>query len=107
MQIPISSQTSSRNFILIAGLLLYCGAFAILLGNKNFDAAGAVVVLIVFGIVLPLIAWITTRHAIPLSISIQSGAPELIVLSAYVVAVSLYLIGGPQWIDQHLPRGMD
>ena len=59
--------------------------------------------LIVFGIVLPLIAWITTRPAIPLSISIQSGAPELIVLVAYVVAVSLYLIGGPQWIDQHLP----
>ena len=103
MQIAISSQTSSRNFILIAGLLLYCGAFAIPLGDKSFGAAGAVVVLIVFGVVLPLIAWITTRHAIPLSISIQSGAPELIVLIAYVVALSLYLIGGPQWIDQHLP----
>src|SRR6266576_3993436 len=103
MQTAISSQTSSRNFILIAGLLLYCGAFAILLGYKSFDTAGAVFVLIFFGIVLPLIAWITTRHVVPLSISIQSGAPELIVLIAYVVAVSLYLIGGPQWIDQHLP----
>jgi membrane protease YdiL (CAAX protease family) len=101
--VAINSQTSSRNFILIAGLLLYSGAFAILLGNKNFDAIGAVVVLIVFGIVLPFIAWVTTRRAVPLSISIQSGAPELIVLIAYVVAVSLYLIGGPQWIDQHLP----
>ena len=104
MQIASNSQTSSRNFILIAGLLLYCGAFAILLGNKSFEAAGAVIVLVVFGIVLPLIAWITTRHAIPLSISIRSGTPELIVLVAYVVALSLYLIGGPQWIDQHLPR---
>jgi membrane protease YdiL (CAAX protease family) len=104
MQIAIRSQTASRNFILIAGLLLYCGAFAILLGNKSFDVAGAVVVLIVFGIVLPFIAWITTRRAIPLSISIQPGMPELIVLVACVVAVSLYLIGGPQWIDQHLPR---
>src|SRR6516162_11360472 len=102
--VAISSQTPSRNFILIGGLLLYCGAFAILLGDKSFDAAGAVVVLIVFGIVLPLIAWITTRHAVPLSICIRSRAPELIVLVAYVVAVSLYLIGGPQWIDQHLPR---
>jgi len=61
-------------------------------------------VLVVFGILLPLIAWIATRRAIPLSISIPSGVPELIVLAAYVVAVSLYLIGGPQWIDQHLPR---
>src|SRR6266481_5292327 len=101
--VAISSQTSSRNFILTAGLLLYCAAFAILLGNKSFDIAGAVVVLIVFGIVLPLIAWIATRHAIPLSISIQPRASELIVLTGYVVALSLYLIGGPQWIDQHLP----
>ena len=102
--VAIRSQTSPRNFVLIAGLLLYCGAFAVLLGNKNFEAAGAVVVLVVFGIVLPLIAWLTTRHAVPLSISIKSGMPELIVLIAYVIAVSLYLIGGPQWIDQHLPR---
>src|SRR6516164_6984747 len=98
MQMVMRSQTSSRNFILITGLLLYCGSFAILLGNKSFDPVGAIVVLIVFGLVLPLIAWITTRHAIPLSISIQSRAPELIVLVAYVIAMSLYLIGGPQWI---------
>jgi membrane protease YdiL (CAAX protease family) len=104
MQITTRSQTSSRNFVLIAGLLFYCGAFAILLGNKNVDASGALVVLVIFAIVLPLIAWITTRHAIPLSISINPGSAELIVLLAYVVAVSLYLIGGPQWIDQHLPR---
>ena len=104
MQIEISSHTSSRNFILTAGLLLYCGAFAILLSNKSFDTTGVVVVLIAFGVALPLIAWITTRHAIPLSISIQSGAPEVIVLFGYVVTVSLYLIGGPQWIDQHLPK---
>jgi CAAX protease family protein len=101
--VAISSQTSSRNFVLIAGLLLYCGGFAILLGNPSFEPAAAVVVLVVFGIVLPLIAWLTTRHAVPLPISIRSGVPELIVLIAYVVAVSLYLTGGPQWIDQHLP----
>jgi CAAX protease family protein len=104
MEIATRPHTISRNFVLVAGLLLYCGAFAILLGNKSFEAAGAIVVLIVFGIALPIIAWITTRHAIPLSISIHSRAPELIVLIAYVIAVSLYLIGGPQWIDQHLPR---
>jgi membrane protease YdiL (CAAX protease family) len=27
----------------------------------------------------------------------------LIVLTVYVIALSVYLIGGPQWIDQHLP----
>jgi CAAX protease family protein len=102
--VAISSQASSRNFVLIAGLFLYCAGFAILLGDKSFEAGGAVVVLIVFGIVLPLIAWLTTRHVIPLPISVHSRASELIVLGAYVVAMSLYLIGGPQWIDQHLPR---
>ena len=61
--------------------------------------------LVVFGIVLPLIGWITTRNAIPLSISVHSSASELIVLTGYVIALSLYLIGGPQWIDQHLPSG--
>ena len=101
--VAISSQTSSRNFILTAGLLIYCAAFAVLLGNKSFDIAGAFVVLIVFGVILPLIAWIASRHAIPLSISIQPGTSELIVLTGYVIALSLYLIGGPQWIDQHLP----
>jgi uncharacterized protein len=101
----VNSRSFVRNLILIGGSLLYACAFAVLLNNKSFDIAGAVVVLVVFGIVLPFIAWITTRHAIPLSISIQSGTPELIVLIAYVVAVSLYLVGGPQWIDQHLPSG--
>jgi hypothetical protein len=101
--VAIRSQTPSRNFILIAGLLLYCGAFAVLLGNKNFEVAGALVVLVVFGMVLPFIAWITSRHAIPLSVSIKPSASELIVLGGYIIALSLYLIGGPQWIDQHLP----
>jgi hypothetical protein len=89
MQITTRSPTSSRNFVLIAGLLFYCGAFAKLLGNKNFEPSGALVVLVVFAIVLPLIAWITTRHVIPLSISINPGSAELIVLLAYVVAVCL------------------
>ena len=89
----IRSQTPSRNFILIAGLLLYCGAFAVLLGNKNFEVAGALVVLVVFGMVLPFIAWIATRSAIPLSVSIKPSGSELIVLSGYIIALSLYLIG--------------
>ena len=98
-----SSQASSRNFILTAGLLLYCGAFAVLLRNKSFDATGALVVLIVFGIAFPLFAWIATRRAIPLAISVQGSSYQLIILIGYIVVVSVYLVGGPQWIDQHLP----
>lgn len=91
------------NRILIGGLILYVCALTILLPNKSFDATGAVVVLIVFGIVFPLVAWITTRRAVPLSISITPGKSQLIVLIGYIIVLSVYLVGGPQWIDQHLP----
>jgi uncharacterized protein len=78
-------------------------ALAVLLQNKSFDATSAVVVLIVFGIVFPLIAWIATRRAIPLSISVKPTKTQLIVLVGYIVLLSVYLVGGPQWIDRHLP----
>jgi CAAX protease family protein len=97
------SQPFARNHILIGGLILYACAFAVLLRNKSFDTTGAVVVLIVFGIAFPFIAWIATRHAIPLSISVKPSKSQLIVLIGYIIILSVYLIGGPQWIDQHLP----
>jgi CAAX protease family protein len=89
--------------ILVGGLILYACAFAVLLRNESFDATGAVVVLIVFGIVLPLIAWVTTRRVIPLSISVKPSKSQLIILIGYIVVLSVYLVGSPQWIDQHLP----
>jgi len=98
-----NSASFVRNPVLIGGLILYASAFVILLRNKSFDAAGAVVVLIVFGIVFPLIAWISTRPAKPLSISVRPDKSQLIVLIGYIIVLSVYLVGGPQWIDQHLP----
>ena len=98
-----SFQRFSRNRILIGALILYACAFAILLRNKSFDATGAVIVLVVFGGVFPLLAWVASLRAVPLSISVRRSTSELIVLTGYIIALSLYLIGGPQWIDQHLP----
>ena len=98
-----SSRTFHCNYILFGGLILYVLAFAVLLRNKSFDAIGTVVVLIVFGLVFPLIAWMATRRAIPLSISVKPGNYQLIILIGYIVLLSFYLVGGPQWIDEHLP----
>jgi uncharacterized protein len=98
-----SSQRLAPNRILIGGLILYAFAFGVLLRNKSFDATGAVVVLIVFGIAFPFIAWTATRRAIQLSISIHPRTSELIGVIVYVLILSVYLIGGPQWIDAHLP----
>jgi membrane protease YdiL (CAAX protease family) len=98
-----SSQRVARNRVLIGGLILYACAFAVLLRNKSFDASGTVVVLIVFGLLFPLIGWLATRRAIPLLISVEPSKYQLVVLIGYIIILSIYLIGGPQWIDQHLP----
>jgi membrane protease YdiL (CAAX protease family) len=84
-------------------LILYACAFAILLRNKSFEPAEAVIVLVVFGGVFPLLSWAATLRAVPLSISLRPSTSALIALIGYVILLSLYLIGGPQWIDQHLP----
>ena len=60
--------------------------------------------LIVFGVAFPIIAWVATRRAVPLSISVKPSKYQSIVLIGYIIVLSLYLIGGPQWIDQHLPH---
>ncbi len=98
-----SPQPFAWNRILIGSVILYACGFAVLLRNKGFDVTGAIVVLIVFGIVFPLIAWGTTLRTNPLSISVKPGKSQLIVLIGYIVVLSVYLVGGPQWIDQHLP----
>jgi hypothetical protein len=97
------SRPLPRNHILIVGLILYACSFAVLLRNKSFDATGAIVVLVVFGIAFPLIAWLTTRRAIPLPISVKTSKFELTLLIGYIIVLSLYLVDGPQWIDRHLP----
>ena len=90
--------------ILTIGLILYACAFASLLRNKSFEPAEAIVVLVVFGGVFPLLAWAATLRAAPLSVAVRSSTSALMVLTGYVILLSLYLIGGPQWIDQHLPH---
>jgi uncharacterized protein len=97
------SQRFANNCVLIGSLILYVCAVAVLLRNKSFDATDAVVVLIVFGIAFPFIAWIATLCASPLSISAQTSKYRLIVLVGYIALLSVYLVGGPHWIDQYLP----
>ena len=102
--ITTRSQRFSPVRILAIGLILYASAFGILLRNKSFEPAGAIIILVVFGGVFPLLAWTATVRAMPLSISVRPSTSALIALTGYVILLSLYLVGGPQWIDQHLPR---
>jgi uncharacterized protein len=103
-----ASTTRSQRFspvrILAIGLILYACAFASLLRNKSFEPAEAIIVLFVFGGVFPLLAWAATLRAVPLSVAVKASTTALIALTGYVILLSLYLVGGPQWIDQHLPH---
>jgi CAAX protease family protein len=92
------------NPVAIGGLLLYAASFAVLLRNRNFEPGSELIVLVLFGIIFPALAWLATIRAVPLSISVHSTAREMLVLVACIVALSVYLVGGPQWIDNHLPQ---
>src|SRR5215472_16374169 len=91
------------NPVVVVGLFLYIGAFGVLLRNKNFEGAGALVVLALFGIILPALAWLATKRAVPLVISVHPSVREMVVLAGCTIALSIYLIAGPQWIDNQLP----
>ena len=92
------------NPVAIGGLVLYAASFAVLLQNRNFEPGGALIVLALFGIIFPTLAWLATLRALPLPISVHPTAREMLVLVACIVAMSLYLVGGPQWINNHLPQ---
>jgi len=88
-----------RNRAVIVGLILYLSGLGVLSQNKNFDLGGALIVLVLFGLIFPALAWFATIRAVPLSISVHPSAREMLVLAGCIIALSIYLIGGPQWID--------
>src|ERR1700746_545920 len=90
------------NPVVIVALVLYAGSLAVLLQNNNFEPAGALIVLTLFGITFPALAWFATIRAVPLSISVHVSGREMLVLTGCIVFVSIYLVHGPQWVDNHL-----
>src|SRR5204863_2413372 len=92
------------NPAVLVGLVLYAAGLAPLLHNKNVELGGALIVLLLFGLIFPALAWLATIRAVPLSISVQPNGREMLVLAGLIVLLSIYLIGGPQWIDNHLPE---
>jgi len=59
------------NPVVVFGLILYAADLAVLLQNKNFEVARALIVLVLFGMILPALAWLATHRAAALSISVQ------------------------------------
>jgi membrane protease YdiL (CAAX protease family) len=91
------------NRYVILGALLYLSSIALLWRNKNFERAEALTEFFLFGLAFPLLAWFATRRARPLAINVHPDGPEMLVLTVYFLAVSLYLVFGSQLIDPLLP----
>jgi membrane protease YdiL (CAAX protease family) len=78
-------------------------SLCVLSQNSTFEFSGALIVLVIFGLIFPALAWFATIRAVPLSVSVRPSVREMLVLVACIIALSIYLIGGPQWIDNRLP----
>lgn len=96
-----------KRFLLNPGVLvfvvLYVASLVVLLRIPGFEAGDVLVVLVLFGIVLPLLAWVATRKVRPLAVLQRRSGAELLLVAGLLVGLSIYLIGGPQAIDHALP----
>ena len=96
------STAFARHWGALAFILLYVAGLVVL-ASTGFEVGDALVALAIFGVIFPLLAWVTTRRAVRLPAADRCSGIDLVLLAACVVALSIYLVGGPQWIDSHFP----
>lgn len=105
--ISISGAKNARRLfnpaVVLSGSLYVAAALALWL-HKSLAIGDALVVLVLFGVAFPAVAWFATRHAKPLDVASPSNSRELWLALGLVVALAIYLINGPQLVDQLLPR---
>ena len=87
------------------GLAVYGVSLAVLWRNKSFAPEDAISLLVIFGFALPLLAWVTTLRASPLTLMVQRRASEMWLLFACLVGVTFYLVWGTALSEALLPAG--
>lgn len=87
----------------LVGIVAYAVSLAVLFQNKAFSREDAIAELIIFGIAFPVIAWVTTLRARPLTIATRRSAAEMAVLALCLALVALYLIWGTAWSNALVP----
>ena len=85
------------------GLAAYGVSLAILWRNKSFAPEDAISLLVIFGLALPLLAWVTTLRARPLTLTVQRRASEMWLLFACLVGVTFYLVWGTALSEALVP----
>jgi membrane protease YdiL (CAAX protease family) len=83
----------------------YAASLALLWRNKTFGREDAISELVLFGILFPLLAWLGTLRARPLTLFIRRSAGEMILLGVCLGLVAAYLIWGAALSDDLLPAG--
>jgi len=88
---------------LLFGIAAYAASLALLWRNKVFGREDAISELVLFGFIFPLVAWLGTLRARPLTLFVRRSAGEMIVLALCLAIVALYLIWGTAISDALLP----
>lgn len=78
----------------LLGLAAFAVSLALLWRHPNFAREDAIGGLITFGIIFPLLAWVTTLRALPLALPERRSSGEMGLLLACLMVVTLYLIWG-------------
>lgn len=87
----------------LVGIAAFALSLAILWRHPNFGREDAIGGLIIFGIIFPLLAWVTTLRARPLALPQRRSAGEIWLLFACLMIVTLYLIWGAAFFEMLVP----
>ena len=87
----------------LAGIFVYGLSLALLWRNKTFGREDAISELILFGFAFPIVAWVGSLRARPLTLYVRRSATEMILLGLCLVLVAAYLIWGSALSDALLP----
>jgi CAAX protease family protein len=91
------------NVWVLLALAVFGVSLALLWRNPAFGREDAISGIVIFGIAFPLIAWVTTLRARPLTVPARRGAGELALLFVCLVLVTLYLIWGATISEAMIP----
>jgi membrane protease YdiL (CAAX protease family) len=87
----------------LVGIAGYAASFFLLGHNKTFAPGDAISVLVIFGLIFPFLAWVTTIRARPLNLTIHRNPAEMWLLLACLIGVTLFLVWGSALSEALLP----
>lgn len=91
------------NVWVLLGLAAYGISLAVLWRNPSFGHEDAIAELVIFGLAFPLLAWITTWRAQPLTLAVRRSPGEMWLLFGCLIGVMLYLVWGTALFELFVP----